>query len=46
MFLAYPADIHKVIYTTNSIESLNSAIRHAFKKRKVLPTDESVKKVL
>ena len=29
-----------------TIESLNSVIRHAIKKRKVFPTDESVKKVV
>ncbi|GCW79827.1 transposase [Escherichia coli] len=33
-----------MIYTTNAIESLNSVIRHASKKRKVFPTDDSVKK--
>ncbi|EAW0864682.1 transposase, partial [Salmonella enterica] len=33
-------------YTTNAIESLNSVIRHAVKKRKVFPTDDSVKKVV
>ncbi len=43
-FFAYPTDIRKVIYTTNAIESLNSVIRHAIKKRKVFPTDDSVKK--
>ncbi len=42
----YPADIRKVIYTTNAIESLNSVIRHAIKKRKVLLTDESREKVV
>ncbi len=42
-FFAYPADIRKVICTTNAIESLNSMIRHAIRKRKVFPTDESVK---
>ena len=45
-FFAYPTDIRKVIYTTNAIESLNSVIRHAIKKRKVFPTDDSVKKVV
>ncbi|ECF1925495.1 IS256 family transposase [Salmonella enterica subsp. enterica serovar Newport] len=45
-FFAYPADIRKVIYTTNAIESLNRVIRHAIKKRKVFPTDDSVKKVV
>ncbi|HFU3757738.1 TPA: hypothetical protein ACH5TB_004682, partial [Escherichia coli] len=29
-----------------TIESLNSVIRHAIKKRKVFPTDDSVKKVV
>jgi len=45
-FFAYPQDIRKAIYTTNAIESLNSVIRHAIKKRKVFPTDDSVKKVI
>ncbi len=35
-----------MIYTTNAIESLNSVIRHAIKKRKVFPIDDSVKKVV
>ncbi|PWC09217.1 IS256 family transposase [Brenneria corticis] len=42
----YPSDIRKAIYTTNAIESLNSVIRHAIKKRKVFPSDDSVKKVI
>lgn len=45
-FFAYPDDIRKAIYTTNAIESLNSVIRHAIKKRKVFPTDDSVRKVI
>ena len=45
-FFAYPMDIRKAIYTTNAIESLNSVIRHATKKRKIFPTDDSVKKVV
>lgn len=43
---AYPEDIRKAIYTTNAIESLNSVIRKATKKRKVFPTDDSAKKVV
>ena len=43
---AYPEDIRKAIYTTNAIESLNSVIRKATKKRKVFPTDNSAKKVV
>ena len=45
-FFVYSEAIRKVIYTTNAIESLNSVIRHAIKKRKVFPIDESVKKVM
>ena len=42
----YPEDIRKVIYTTNAIESLNSVIRKAIRKRKVFPTDDSAMKVV
>ena len=42
----YPEDIRKAIYTTNDIESLNSVIRKAIKKRKLFPTDDSAKKVI
>lgn len=42
----YPDDIRKAIYTTNAIESLNSVIRKAIKKRKLFPNDNSAKKVV
>ena len=42
----YPQDIRKAIYTTNAIESLNSVIRKAIKKRKLFPTDDSAMKVI
>jgi transposase-like protein len=42
----YPPEIRKAIYTTNAVESLNSVIRAATKRRKVFPTDESAKKVI
>ena len=42
----YPEDIRKAIYTTNAIESLNSVIRKAIKKRKLFPHDDSAKKVV
>ncbi len=44
----YPADrsIRKAIYTTNAIESLNSVIRKAVKKRKLFPTDDAAMKVV
>lgn len=45
-FFSYPPDIRKAIYMTNAIESLNCVIRAAIKKRKVFPTDDSVRKVI
>ena len=42
----YPPDIRKAIYTTNTIESLNSVIRKAIKKRKLFPSDDSARKVV
>lgn len=42
----YPEDIRRAIYTTNAIESLNSVIRKAIKKRKLFPTDEAARKVI
>jgi len=45
-FFAYPEEVRKAIYTTNAIESLNSVIRKAIKKRKLFPYDDSAKKVV
>ena len=45
-FFAYPEEIRKAIYTTNAIESLNSVIKKAIKKRKLFPHDDSAKKVV
>lgn len=42
----YPEDIRKAVYTTNAIESLNSVIRKATKKRKVFPSDNAALKVV
>ncbi|GHF82481.1 hypothetical protein GCM10017161_07070 [Thalassotalea marina] len=42
----YPDDIRKAVHTTNVIESFNSVIRKAIKKRKVFPHDDSAKKVV
>lgn len=39
-------DNRKTIYTTNAIESLSSIIRAAIMKRKVVPTDDLVRKVI
>lgn len=45
-FFAYPADIRKVIYTTNAIESVNMSLRKIIKNRGSFPTDESALKLL
>ncbi len=42
----YPEDIRRAIYTTNAIESMNSVVRKAIKKRKLFPTDDSAMKVV
>ena len=42
----YPAEIRKVIYTTNAIESLNSVIRKSTRNRKIFPNDQSALKVV
>ena len=42
----YPDDIRRVIYTTNTIESLNSVIRKATTRHKMFPNDEAALKVV
>ena len=42
----YPPEIRKAIYTTNAIESLNSVIRSATKRRKLFPSEDSAMKVI
>lgn len=45
-FFAYPADIRKVIYTTNAIESLNMSLRKVTKNRGSFPNDAAMFKLL
>lgn len=45
-FFAYPAEIRKVIYTTNTIESLNMSLRKVIKNRGSFPNDEAMFKLL
>jgi putative transposase len=42
----YPAEIRRVIYTTNAIESLNSTLRRAVNPRTLFPTEGAAFKVL
>jgi len=43
-FLEYPAQIRKLIYTTNIIESFNASLRKFTKNKKVFPTDDAALK--
>lgn len=45
-FFAYPADIRRVVYTTNTIESLNRSLRKVLKNKGSFPDDEAVLKLL
>jgi putative transposase len=45
-FFAYPADIRRVIYTTNTIEAVNRSLRKVLKTRGALPSDEALLKLL
>ncbi len=45
-FLEFPAEIRRVIYTTNAIESMNYQLRKVTKTRGQFPTDEAAYKLL
>jgi putative transposase len=45
-FLAFPPEVRKIIYTTNSIESLNYQLRKIIKNRGHFPNDDAVIKLL
>jgi len=45
-FLAFPPEVRKVIYTTNTIESLNYQLRKIIKNRGHFPNDDAVIKLL
>ena len=45
-FFAFPAEVRRIIYTTNAIESLNSTLRTAVRSRGHFPTDEAAIKLL
>ena len=44
-FFDYPAEIRKVIYTTNAIESVNMSLRKITKSRGSFPSDEALPKL-
>lgn len=45
-FFAFPADIRKIIYTTNSIEAVNRQLRKIIKTRGHFPTEDAALKLL
>ena len=45
-FFAFPAEVRKLIYTTNAIESLNAKLRRAVRTRGHFPHDDAAMKLL
>ncbi len=45
-FLEFPAELRKLVYTTNAIESLNARFRKAVRHRGHFPNEQSAMKVL
>jgi putative transposase len=45
-FLAFPADVRRVVYTTNTIEALNRQIRKVIKTRGSFPTEDAARKLI
>ena len=45
-FLAFPPDLRRIVYTTNTIEALNRQIRKAIKTRGHFPTEDAARKLI
>jgi len=45
-FLSLPADLRKIVYTTNAIENLNRQIRKAIKTRGHFPNEDAASKLI
>jgi putative transposase len=45
-FMAFPADVRRIVYTTNTIEALNRQIRKHVKTRGSFPTEDAARKLL
>ncbi len=45
-FLAFPAEVRRVVYTTNTIEALHRQIRKIIKTRGHFPTEEAARKLI
>jgi putative transposase len=45
-FYAFPGDVRRILYTTNSIEALNAKLRRAVRARGHFPNDDAATKLL
>jgi putative transposase len=45
-FFAFPAEIRRIVYTTNAVESLNMSLRKALKTRGAFPNEDAALKVM
>ncbi|MGH8247625.1 MAG: IS256 family transposase [Gammaproteobacteria bacterium] len=45
-FFAFPAEVRKIIYTTNAIESLHSQVRKSIRNKGHFPSDEAATKLI
>ena len=45
-FFQFPAEVRKIVYTTNAIESLNMSLRKAIKTRGAFPSEDAAIKVM
>ena len=45
-FFQFPAEIRKIVYTTNAVESLNMSLRKAIKTRGAFPSEDAALKVM
>jgi putative transposase len=45
-FFAFPAEVRKIIYTTNAIESLNASVRRAVRNKGHFPSDQAATKLI
>lgn len=45
-FFEYPAEIRKIIYTTNAVEGYHRMVRKFTKSKSIFPTDDSIRKAL
>lgn len=45
-FFVFPAEVRKIIYTTNAIESLNASVRKAIRNKGHFPNDQAATKLI